>query len=128
MRVLVALVLNGNDIALFYLKGRNIDLTTVHFDMAVIDELPALTARRREACPVDDVVQSPLEHEQKIFARDAFLAERFLEIIPKLFLEDKIDPLYFLLFPKLLAIARKHLSAGSSVLSRRIGPTLFDRT
>jgi hypothetical protein len=55
------------------------------------------------------------------------LPESLLEIISKLLFKHEVDPLYLLLFPKLLTVTGKHFSAGSTVLSRRIGTALFDR-
>jgi hypothetical protein len=128
MRVLVTLVLNAYNVTLLNLKRRNIDLAAVDLDMPVIHELSSLSARRRETRTVNDIVQPTLEHEQKIFAGNAFLTKRLFEIITELLLEDEVDALYLLLFAKLLSIAGEHLTSSRTVLSGRVGSALFDRT
>src|SRR5690606_42007786 len=126
VRIFLALVLNGDDIADLHLKGRDVHLAVIHLNVAVIDQLACLAARRCKARTVNDVVQTAFEHEQKVLARNALLPQGLFEIIAKLFFEDKVNSLYFLLFTKLLAIAGKHLAAGRSVLSRGVGAALFD--
>jgi hypothetical protein len=48
--------------------------------VAVADELARLRPRRREAQPVDDVVEPALEHLQQQLARDALLPIGRLEV------------------------------------------------
>ena len=44
MRIFMAAVLNGHDIALLYLKGRDVHFFAVDLYMSVIDQLPGLAA------------------------------------------------------------------------------------
>lgn len=128
MRILVTLVFDADDVALFDLERWDINLTSVYFDVSVIHELPSLTARSRETGTVNDIVQSTLKHEQKVLAGDALLMQGFFEVISKLLFENEVNALYLLLFAKLLAIARKHLASSGAVLSGRVGSAFFDRT
>jgi hypothetical protein len=96
--------------------------------MAVIDQLTCLSAGSRKAGPVDNIVQPAFEHEQKVLARNTFLVKCLFEIIAKLFLEDEVDPFDLLLLAQLLAVPGEHLATCGSVLSRRVGAPLFDRT
>ena len=125
--VLRALFLDRYNVPNFHLERRDIHLAVIHENVAVIDDLTSLTTRGRKAGSVHDVVQAALEHEQKVLARNALLTKCLFEIIPKLFLEDEVNALYFLLFAELLAVSGEHLAAGGTVLSRRIGTALFDR-
>ena len=51
---------HGHDVVRTHYRARNAADLAVHGDVAVVDELPGAGARRREAEPVDDVVEPAL--------------------------------------------------------------------
>src|SRR6266508_2626158 len=63
--------LHRHDVVGLDLVARDVDAAPVHVKVAVADELAGLRARGGEAEPVDDVVETRLEHPQQILARDA---------------------------------------------------------
>src|SRR5438552_3234377 len=111
MGVLTTCFLHGDYILGSYLIRRNINFAFVNQHMSVIDKLSRLATRSRKARPIDSIIQAPLKQEQKIFARDPFLARGLFEIISELSLENKVNSFDLLLFAKLLPITGERLSA-----------------
>ena len=70
----------------------------------MIHQLTRLTSRRREAGPVDGIVQAPLKKREQGHARYAFELARPFKVISKLSFENEVDALDLLLLAKLLAI------------------------
>src|SRR5205814_7569797 len=117
---------HGHHVARLDRERRDVDLAAVHREMTVANELPRLRARRREAEPVRDVVQAPLEQLQQRFARDAARALRLLEVAAELVLQHAVNALDLLLLAQLHPVARKLLLPRLSVLPRCEVP-LLDR-
>ena len=109
VRVLTTRFLHGDYILGFYLIRRNINFAFVDQHMSVIDKLSRLATGSRKARPIDGIVQTPLEQEQKVFTRDSLLARSLFEVISELSLENKVNSFDLLLFAKLLAITGERL-------------------
>src|SRR5690606_30543353 len=90
-----------------------------HAEVTVTDELSRLVAGIREAHAVHDVVEAPLERDEKRLAGDAAGLLGEVEIAPELPLEDAVDPLDLLLLAKLHAVLG-HLVPPLAVLARRV--------
>src|SRR5690606_33299430 len=111
---------HGDLVAGLDLVRRNVDDLIVHGNPAMRDELPRLGAGRREAHPVDDVVQTRLEHPQQVLARRAFDLRGLLVVVAELALEHAVHAAQLLLLAQLDAVvgqppaalprtARRHL-------------------
>src|SRR5207245_10378975 len=103
--------------------GGHRDLSPVHLEVSVGDHLTPFAAGGREAEPVDDVVESPLEVLEEVLARDPLLPLRRGEVAPELGLEHPVDPLRLLLLPELDPEGGQ-LAAVQAVLARRVVPAL----
>ena len=100
----------------------NVDLASVHFDVAVPDQLARAAARRRETHAVDDVVEPGFERHQQVGALDAGQPRRARIGVAELRLGQAVHPLDLLLFAQLLGVLG-HLAPATSrlpVLPRRI--------
>jgi hypothetical protein len=62
-------------------------------------QLPALVSRTAKAETINHIIEPPFQEDKQIFARDALLALRLLEIIPELSLQDPVNPFDLLFFP-----------------------------
>ena len=92
-------------------------------------ELARFRARRAVSHSVYDVVETRLEHAQKILARGALLLVRTLVVIAKLLFEHAIDAAYLLLLTKLHGEVRKTLATGAMHAGRGFSLALrFKRT
>src|SRR6478672_1208065 len=80
---------------------------------------PRLGTRRREAEPVHDVVEPPLEELEECLTRHATRAIRHLEVPPKLALEHAVDATELLLLAELDRVLRE-LGARLTVLAGRV--------
>src|SRR6185436_16333827 len=118
-RILAAALANADDVAGTHLVGRNVDLLAVDGEVAVAHELARLRPRRREAEPVDDVVEPPLELLQEQFAGDALPPIGFLEVAAELVLQHAVGALDLLLLSQLNAVTHHLRLAGATVLSGR---------
>src|SRR5690349_4849232 len=87
--------------------------------MPVPDQLPCLRARRREAEPVDDVVEPPLEKLEERLAGHAARPVRHLEVATELPLEDAVDAPELLLLAQLDRVLRE-LRPRLPVLAGRV--------
>jgi hypothetical protein len=85
----------------------------------VAHELPRLRPRRRQAQPVDDVVQSPFEELQQRFAGDPARARRRREVAAELILENAVDALDLLLLAQLNTVPGELRLARLSMLPGR---------
>ena len=117
--VLRARAAHRDDVARLDRVGRDVHLPAVDQEVAVAHELPRLRARGREAEPVDDVVEPPLEQLQQRLAGDAARAIRHLEVAAELVLEHAVDALDLLLLAQLQAVADELRLAELAVLPRR---------
>jgi hypothetical protein len=97
------------------LKRGNIDFAIIYQDVAVIDQLPGLTAGSGEARAIDSVIEPPLEKEQQVLAGDPLHARSAFEVVAKLTFENEVDTLNLLLLAQLLAIADQRLAASQRV-------------
>src|SRR5258708_4143012 len=107
------------------LERRDVHLFSINEDVSVTDQLPRLIVGGGKAQTQDHVVEPPLELGEEVFARDALLASRLLEIRAELVLENAIDAFYFLFFAELQAVPDDLRPAVVAMLSRREIP-LFD--
>ena len=87
------------------------------------DELARLRARGGEAEPVDDVVETRLEHAQQVLAGDAALAVRLLVVGAELRLEQAVVAARLLLLAQLEQVLGL-LDAAAAVLARRVAAAL----
>ena len=81
-------------------------------------ELPRLRPRRREAEPIDDVVEPPLQQLSR-FSPVIPLSMRRLEVATELLLQHAVDAPDLLLLAKLQAVARELRLPRLAVLSGR---------
>ena len=89
--------------------------------MAVVDELAGAGARRGEAEPVNDVVETALAKREHDVARDALLGLGALEEQAELLLAHSIDGLGLLLLAQLDAVFGHFLAAlVDAMLPRRV--------
>ena len=88
-----------------------------------VDELAGLRARRREAEPEDDVVETGLERLQERLAGHAVVGLGLAEVVAELALEDAVHAADLLLLAQLDAVLA-HLAAADAVLAGRRGPAL----
>src|SRR5690606_4773081 len=96
------------------------------FDVAVADQLARGLAARREAHPVDHIVQAALEGREEVVARHARQGGHLLERVAELTLRHAIDALDLLLLTELLRVLAHLAAAGRvlAVLTRGIRTTL----
>src|SRR5262249_44398589 len=96
----------------------------------MVDQLPRLAPRGREARAIHTVIKPALKQKQQVFTRDASLPRSPVEVIAELSFENKVDALDLLLLAELLAISGQRLSAahGIAMLSGRLSAALFNRT
>ena len=87
-------------------------------EMAVADELARLGARRREAHPVDDVVEPHLERAEQVLAGHAGPVLGIDEVVAELALEDAVGAADLLLLAQLEAVLAD-LAAADAVLAGR---------
>src|SRR5690349_4924478 len=85
----------------------DVHLATVHAEVAVPDELAGLRARGREAEPIRDVVEAPLEELEKRLTGHALRLVRHLEVATELGLEHAVDAAELLLLAELDRILGK---------------------
>src|SRR5829696_7501667 len=102
---------------------RDVDLAAVDQYVAVPHELPGGVAGRREAGPVDDVVQPRLEDLQQDLTGLAGLAVGLLVVAAELLLQHAVHPAGLLLLAQLQQVLGV-LGAAPAVLARRVGPDL----
>src|SRR5258705_1778515 len=89
-----------------YLEAGDVDNPAIHRDVPVPHQPAGGGAGRGVPHAEDDVVQSPFQHEKQVFARDALLALRFLEVVPELPLQNAVDTPGLLLHAELETVAR----------------------
>src|SRR5207247_7061821 len=87
-------------------------------DVAVTDKLPGLSMGCGETETDENIVQTPFELCQEVFAGDTLLPHGFFEIRPELIFENAVDALHFLLFPELQPVADEFRLSVAAVLSR----------
>src|SRR5262249_12970217 len=114
-----------NDVVRLDLVARDVHAAAVDLEVAVADELARLRARRREAEPVDDVVQARFEHPQQVLACDARALGRLRVVGAELVFEQAVVAARLLLLAQLQEVLGL-LDAPAAVLARRIR-TALDR-
>src|SRR5262249_33269268 len=105
-------------------KRRDVDLVSVHSEMAVAHQLPRLRMVGREPEPVDDVVEAPLQELEQVLARDTLHPDRLVVVTAELALGEAVDPLPLLLFAQLRAVVRQLAPPRLPVLAGRVGAPL----
>src|SRR5829696_3569810 len=100
------------------LMGGDVARHAVDGEVAVIDELPSLSARRREAHPVDDVVETQLQRSEQALAGHAGAGLRGVEVVPELALEDAVHAADLLLLAELQPVVAD-LAPTDAVLAGR---------
>src|SRR3954447_16964471 len=105
------------------LEARDVHAPAVHEEVAVADELAGLRARRREAQPVDDVVEPQLEEAEQDLTGDAGAPRRLLVVVAELLLEHAVVPLRLLLLAQLREVLGL-LDPAAAVLAGRVRAAL----
>src|SRR5207247_2040450 len=118
-RVLLRPAEYRDHVAFLHRVRRDVHLLAVDEEVPVAHELPGLRTRRRQAEPVDDVVEPPLEKLQQRHARDAARPLGRLEVAAELILEHAVDALHLLLLAELQAVAGELRLPRLAVLARR---------
>src|SRR5437867_3364600 len=101
----------------------HIDLPSIHAEVSVPHELPRLGTRGREAEPIDDVVEPPLEQLEQGLTRDPSRPVGKREVSPELPFEHAVDASQLLLLAQLNRVLGE-LRPGLAVLARRVVPSL----
>src|SRR3954452_20194472 len=112
-----------DDVALGHEERRDVDLAAVDEEVAVLDQLAGHVAAVREAGPVDNVVQAPLEDLEQVLTGLAGTPVGLLVVTAELLLEHAVDAGALLLLPLLQQVLAV-LRAAATVLARRVGPDL----
>src|SRR6185295_15135306 len=105
-------------VARLELVRRDVRGDAVHGEVAMVDELAGGGARRREARPVDDVVEAQLERAQEVLSGDAGAVLGRDEVVPELALEHAVGLADLLLLAQLQAVLAD-LAATDAVLAGR---------
>ena len=87
------------------------------------DKLAGLVTGGPETQAINHVIQSKLQHAQKILAGDTLLPVGHLEVASELTFHDAVDPSGLLFFTELDPVIGM-LDPTAAVLSRGIGPSL----
>src|SRR5262249_7871554 len=102
--------------------GRQIDHLAIDRDMPMAYQLARLGARMGEAQPINQVVETPLEQHQQVFARDTGSALRQIEVMREFGLQQTVNALYLLLFTQPDRKLRKARAALTMRTRRIIAP------
>ena len=89
-------------------------------------DLARLRARTGETRAPHRVVQTPLEHDDQVFARGALGALGLLEVVAELPLEQAVGALHLLLFAQLQAVTGELLGAARLAVLSGNEVALFD--
>src|SRR5215207_3505436 len=120
---LAGLLPHVDDVAGVHPVRRDVHLPAVHQHVPVPDELAGGVPGRREAGPVDHVVQPRLEDLQQDLTGLAGLAVGLLVVPAELLLQHAVDAAGLLLLAQLQQVFGV-LGAAPAVLARRVGPDL----
>ena len=115
-----AALTQGDDHARLHLEAGDVDLSAVHGEVAVVDQLAGLRAAHGEAEAVNDVVQAALADGEQVLAGLAGTALGHVEVAAELALEEAVVPLGLLLLTHLLAVLGG-LAPALTVLSGGVG-------
>src|SRR5690349_2472010 len=121
---LAALLAQGHLVAGLDQERRDVHVLAVDAHVAVTHELARRRAVRREAEPIDDVVEARLEQLQQGLAGDALRRGGLGEIQTELTLEDSVDSARLLLLAELLPVVRLLGAAILAVLAGSVAPPL----
>src|SRR5262245_15049385 len=113
------LLAHGDHVAGGALVRGHVDGLAVHLDRLVRHELARLGAGRREAHPVHDVVEAPLEEAQQVLAGRAGAARGLRVVVAELPLQDAVHAAQLLLLAQLHAVARQARAALALDAARR---------
>src|SRR5216684_2282036 len=116
--VLVHFFLDGHFLADVDEIGGDVDLLPVYADVAVQHELPRLRTRGRQTRAPHHIIQTALEHDDKVFACRALGARGLLKVIAELPLQQPVSALDLLLLAQLQAVARNLGAPRLPVLPR----------
>src|SRR5580765_5133150 len=105
------------------LVAGDVHALAVDLEVAVANELAGLRARCGEAEPVDDVVETRLQHAQERLAGDPLALRRLLVVRAELLLEQAVVPARLLLLAQLEQVLAL-LDPAAAVLARRIAAAL----
>src|SRR5919204_2252193 len=89
-----------DDVVRLDLVTGNVDAATVDMEVTVADELARLRTRSCEPEPVDDVVETCLQHPQQVLAGDSRAFRRLRVVRTELLLEQAVIPAGLLLLPQ----------------------------
>src|SRR5262249_11756531 len=98
---------------------RDVDPPSVHLEVTVAHELPALRARGHVAQAEHHVVEPPLEQRHQVLALHAFERRGLVDRLAELALQHAVDAAHLLLLAQLLAVVGE-LRPALAVLTRRV--------
>src|SRR4029079_10141664 len=115
--------LDRDHVAVSHLVRGDVHAAAVDGPVPVTDELAGPAARGRQAEPHEHVVETALEHAEKVLAGDAGLAARAVVVARELLLLHAVVALGLLLLAQLDAVLALLLTAAA-VLAGRVGAPL----
>ena len=124
--VLVHFILERDFLADTHQIRRDVDLLSIDADVAVEDNLPRLGTRTGKAGPPDGIVETTLEHDDKIFSGGPLRAFGFFDVVAELPLQQPVGALHLLLFAQLQPVPGQLLHAARLAVLPRNKVTLFD--
>src|SRR5262245_45351388 len=101
-------------------EARDVEALAVDEHVVVFDELPGRRARHREAHPVYDAIEAPLEQADHLLAGAPLRSIGLAEVTAELTLEHTVDATHLLLLTKAKAVLA-HLDAALAMLAGRVG-------
>src|SRR5215203_742520 len=104
------------------LVRRDVGRPAVDGEVTVGDEVACLRAGRRDAHPVDHVVEPQLERPQEVLPGHAGSVLGVDEVVPELALEDPVGPAHLLLLTQLEAVLADLAAADAVLAGRRRAP------
>src|SRR5688572_19668041 len=106
-------------VARLELVRRDVRRDAVHGEVAMVDELSCGGPGRREAGPVDDVIEAQLERAEQVLAGHARAVLRGDEVVPELALEQAVGLADLLLLAQLQAVLADLAPADAVLTGRR---------
>lgn len=107
---LLAVLVQGDNVAYLNSVGRDINSLAVHTEMTVRNELTSFASCASHAHSENNVVESGLEELQKVLTGDALFLGSQLIVVVELLLENAVDELELLLLLELGSVLRFLLS------------------
>ena len=112
-----------DDVARTNLIGRNVQSLGVHQNRVVPDQLASLGTRSAEAHTINNVVETPFQQLEQVFAGRAAQAVGLFVIVRELRFEYAVDAAQLLLLAQLRAIVRG-TALALAMLAGRVGALL----